>query len=59
MTGEPLQTPKMVIHGEGSVSPAFIGSVYMRDNGETVESTDRRFSKAMNLMGLEWLGAGE
>lgn len=55
----PLPGRKNIIYGEGAVSPVFVGSVYMRDDGESKQSADGRFEKAMNLMGFEWLGAGK
>lgn len=55
----PLPGEKKIIYGEGSVHPVFVGSVYMRDNGETQASADRRFSEAMTLLGFEWLGASK
>lgn len=56
MTAPPLKTPKMLIYGEGVVSPLFLGSVYMKVEGETEDKAGWRFSEAMLSMGLEWLG---
>lgn len=50
--------PKRIIYGEGAVHPAFLGSMYMRDDLEIQEQADWRFNEAMVSMGFEWLGAG-
>jgi hypothetical protein len=51
-----LVTSRMVVYGEGSVAPIFIGSVWMRDEGESMESAERRYSEVAQKMGFDYLG---
>lgn len=55
----PLPGEKRVIYGEGAVHQPFIGSVYMRGDGETDKRAAWRFEEAMKSIGFEWLGAGK
>lgn len=52
----PIVTQKMTVYGEGSVAPQFMGSVYMKETGESQGKADWRFGEAMKSMGFEWLG---
>lgn len=46
------KSPKKLIFGEGAVHPPFLGSLWMSDDGESMEASAERYLKAMEAMGL-------
>lgn len=49
----------MVVCGEGSVSPVFMGCLWIKDDRESDEASEIRYAAIVARMGLEYLRADE
>ena len=54
-----LVTSTMVVCGEGSVSPVFMGCLWIKDDRESDEASEIRYAAIVARMGLEYLRADE